>query len=392
MSIAGVVPACRSLDCVSIFARDAEDGAAVLAVARGFDAEDPYSRVPAPPAPLLGAGFRFGVPPAAQREFFGDEEAARLYDVALERLAALGGQPVEIDFGPFRAAADLLYSGPWVAERLAAIRPFFERAAAAMDPVVARIIGGAARLSAADAFEGMYRLETLRRAAEVQWRAMDVLALPTTGTIYSHARIAADPIGLNTNLGYYTNFVNLLDLAAIAVPAGRRPNGLPFGLSLIAPAFHDEALCALAGAFASGRLAAAAERGAVRLAVVGAHLTGQPLNHELTARGGRLAWSGRTAPEYRLYALAETTPPKPGLVRVGEGEGGAIEVEVWELDAADFGALVAAIPPPLAIGTLRLEGGGAVKGFLCEPLAVEGAEDITALGGWRAYLAARWRR
>ena len=389
VSAAGVVPACRSLDCVSIFGRDADDAAAVLAVARGPDPADPYSRGPAPPAPPFGPGFRFGVLVRTQREFFGDEGAARLYEVAIERLAALGGQAVEVDFQPFRAVADLLYAGPWVAERLAAIRPFFERHAEAMDPVVARIIGEAARFSAADAFEGLYRLEALRRTTETQWRGMDVLALPTTGTIYTHARIAADPVGLNTNLGYYTNFVNLLDLAAIAVPAGRRPNGLPFGLSLIAPAFHDEALCVLATAFASGRLSAEGERAAVRLAVVGAHLTGQPLNHELTSRGGRLVWSGRTSPEYRLYALARSNPPKPGLVRVGPGQGTAIEVEVWELDAAGFGAFVAGVPPPLTIGTVRLEDGRTVKGFLCEAIAVEDAQDITSLGGWRAYLASR---
>ncbi len=297
------------------------------------------------------------------------------------------GVSPQIDLTPFRAAAELLYAGPWVAERLAAIRPFFERHADAMDPVVRSIIGGATRLSAIDAFEGLYRLEALRRETGEQWKAMDVLALPTAGTIYTHARIAADPITLNGNLGYYTNFVNLLDLSAIAVPAGLRANGLPFGLSLIAPAFHDEALCALGAAFAEGRLTVTSGRRAVRIAVVGAHLTGQPLNHELTSRGARLVRAGRTAPEYRLYALTGTVPAKPGLVRVRPGQGGAIEVEVWELDEAAFGGFVAVVPPPLAIGTLRLDDGGEVKGFVCEPLAVEGARDITALGGWRRYLA-----
>jgi allophanate hydrolase len=386
VSAAGVVPACRSLDCVSIFARDAEDAAAVLAVARGVDPADPYSRPPGPAAPPPARGFRFGAPRPAQREFFGDEAAAHLYEAALARLAALGGQAVEIDLAPFRAAADLLYAGPWVAERLAAIRAFFARHAEDMDPVVRSIIEGAGRLSAVDAFEGLYRLEALRRETAEQWHTMDVLALPTTGTIYTHARIAADPIGLNSNLGYYTNFVNLLDLAAIALPAGRRSSGLPFGLSLIAPAFHDDALCALAAAFAAGRLAEPDAPAAIHLAVVGAHLAGQPLNPELTRRGARLVRTVRTAPEYRLYALAGTRPPKPGLVRVRSGQGGAIEVEVWEMDAAAFGAFVAAVPPPLAIGTLRLEDGAEVKGFVCEPLAVEGARDITALGGWRAYL------
>ena len=387
LSTAGVVPACRSLDCVSIFARDAEDAAVVFAIASGFDPADPYSREGGLPAAPFAVDFRVGAPPPAQREFFGDEGAAHLYEAALERLRALGGQVVEIDLTPFRAAAELLYAGPWVAERLAAIRPFFERHADAMDPVVRSIIGGASRLSATDAFEGLYRLEALRRETGAQWKAMDVLALPTTGTIYTRARIAADPVALNANLGYYTNFVNLLDLSAIAVPAGLRPNGLPFGLSLIAGAFHDEALCGLGAAFAKGRLAAAGGRLAVRLAVVGAHLTGQPLNHELTGRGARLVRSARTAPEYRLYALAGTAPAKPGLVRVRPGQGGAIEVEVWELDEAPFGSFVAAVPPPLAVGTLRLDDGGEVKGFLCEPLAVEGARDITALGGWRRYLA-----
>ena len=389
VSTAGVVPACRSLDCVSIFAREAEDAAAVLAVARGADARDVYSRVGAGVAPRLPPGFRFGAPPREQREFFGDEGAAALYEVALDRLRALGGHAVEIDFTPFRAAAELLYAGPWVAERLAAIRPFIERHGAAMDPVVRRIIGGAVTLTAVDAFEGMYRLEALRAAAAAQWKEMDVLALPTTGTIYTHARIAADPIGLNANLGYYTNFVNLLDLAAIAVPGGRRPSGLPFGISLIAPAFHDEALCALGAAFTSGRLGDLGTRAAVRLAVVGAHLSGQPLNHELTARGARLVGGTRTASEYRLHVLTGTAPPKPGLVRVGAGHGAAIEVEVWEMDETAFGAFVAGVPPPLAIGTLRLKDGEAVKGFVCEPFAVEGAPDISALGGWRAYLASR---
>ena len=387
LSTAGVVPACRSLDCVSIFARDAEDAGAVLAIASGFDPADPYSREGRPPAPPFAAGFRVGAPPPDQREFFGDEGAAHLYAGALERLQALGGELVEIDLTPFRAVAELLYAGPWVAERLAAIRPFFERHADAMDPVVRSIIGGASRLSATDAFEGLYRLEALRGETGAQWKAMDVLALPTTGTIYTRARIAVEPLALNANLGYYTNFVNLLDLSAIAVPAGLRPNGLPFGLSLIAPAFHDEALCALGAAFAKGHLALAGGRLAVRLAVVGAHLTGQPLNHELTGRGARLVRAARTAPEYRLYALAGTAPAKPGLVRVRPGQGRTIEVEVWELEEAAFGAFVAAVPPPLTIGTLRLDDGGEVKGFLCEPLAVEGARDITALGGWRRYLA-----
>jgi allophanate hydrolase len=400
VSTAGVMPACRSLDCVSILAHSVEDAARVLDVTRGPDPGDPYSREPAATGPALGRGFRFGAPPAAQREFFGDVAAARLYEQALERLEALGGRRVEIDLGPFRAAAELLYAGPWVAERLAAIGPFFDRHPEEIHPVMRSIVGAARQLSATDVFQGMYRLEALRRAAAAQWAGMDVLALPTTGTIYRHAAVLGDPIRLNSNLGYYTNFVNLLDCCAVAVPAGSRPDGLPFGLQLIAPAFHDDALCALGARWErrletpgaprrEGSAPTAAPERRVRLAVVGAHLAGQPLNRELVDRGARLVWAGRTAPTYRLYALAGTIPPKPGLVRVAAGAGAAVEVEVWELGEAALGGLVATIPAPLAIGTVELDDGRSVKGFLCEGHAVADARDITGYGGWRAYLAGR---
>ncbi len=392
LSTAGVVPACRSLDCVSILAHTVEDATRVLDAARGPDPEDAYSRVATGPPASLGAAFRFGVPPRAQREFFGDEAAALLYERALDRLESLGGRRVEIDLTPFRAAADLLYEGPWVAERLASIRPFFEAHAEDVHPVVRAIVGRASSLSAVDVFQGMYRLEALRKAAAAQWAGMDVLALPTAPTIYRHAAIERDPIRLNGNLGYYTNFVNLLDCGAVAVPAGVRPNGLPFGISLIAPAFHDEMLCALGMRWQGERgpvAAATSVARPVRLAVVGAHLSGQPLNRELVDRQARLVRAGRTAREYRLYALAGTTPPKPGLVRVTDGTGEGIEVEVWELTEAGFGSLVAAVPAPLAIGTVTLEDGEPVKGFLCEAHAIQGAEDISAWGGWRAYRAGR---
>jgi allophanate hydrolase len=394
LSTAGVMPACRSLDCVSILAHTVDDAARVLDVARGPDPDDPYSREAAA-VPGLGATFRFEVPGHAQREFFGDEAAARLYERALDRLEAMGGRRVEIDLRPFRAAAELLYEGPWVAERLAAIGPFFEAHREDIHPVVRAIVGSAAVLSATDVFRGLYRLEALKRAAAAQWAGMDVLALPTTATIYRHGAVRDDPVRLNANLGYYTNFVNLLDCCAVAMPAGVRPKGLPFGISLIAPAFHDEALCALGRAWARSDDDRAAVRSdeaptrPVRVAVAGAHLSGQPLDRELIERGGRLVRACRTAPVYRLYALAGTVPPKPGLVRVGGESGATIEVEVWELAEAAFGGFVAAIPPPLAIGTVTLEDGDAVKGFICEPHAVAGAEDISGYGGWRAYLAGR---
>jgi len=384
LSTRGVVPACRTLDCVSIFARTAEEARAVFQAARGFDPLDAFSRAPAPgqgAAPWVGGAFRFGVPAAGQLEFFGDDEARELYCEAVAEVERIGGQRVEIDFSIFRAAADLLYSGPWVAERLAAIAPFMESHTDQMDPVVRKIISGAARYKATEAFEAEYRLRELRRETEAEWARMDTLMLPTTGTIYTHEQIAADPIGLNTNLGYYTNFVNLLDLAAVAVPAGVRRTGLPFGISFIGPAFTDEALLWLADAFAQAGMPAP-RPGCVLLAVVGAHLSGQPLNSQLTERAARLVRTCRTARDYRLYALGA----KPGLVRDPDFEGPGIEVEVWAVPEDRFGGFVAAVPPPLGIGNAVLEDGEVVKCFLCEPYAIAGATEITRFGGWREYL------
>jgi allophanate hydrolase len=395
LSTRGVVPACRSIDCVSIFARTCGEAHVVFQASRGFDALDPYSRVAGPgdgAAPWSGGSFRFGVPAAGQLEFFGDEDAAVLYARAIEGLVKIGGEKVEIDFSPFRAAADLLYSGPWVAERYAAAGEFLEKYGEAMDPVVRSIIGGATRFTAVDAFRAEYRLRELRRLTEAQWSRMDVLALPTTGTIYTHEQIRAEPIKLNTNLGYYTNFVNLLDLAAVAVPAGFRPNGLPFGISLIGPAFTDEALLALCDRFhrshsdvTGAPLTLADEPGCIRVAVVGAHLSGQPLNWQLSSIGARLVKSRRTAPGYRLYALPDSTPPKPGLVRDRGVEGLGIEVEVWAVPADQFGGFVANVPPPLGIGNAELENGENVKCFICEPYSIAGATEITSFGGWRKY-------
>jgi allophanate hydrolase len=365
--------------------------------ARGFDAADPFSRVPSSgqsAAPWASGTFRFGVPAADQLQFFGDDEAAALYEKAVAALEGVGGQKVEIDFAVFRAAADLLYSGPWVAERLAAIRPFLEQHADQMDPVVREIISGARRYTAVDAFEAEYRLRELRRATESQWERMDVLVLPTTGTIYTHEALAAEPFKLNTNLGYYTNFVNLLDLAAVAAPAGFRANGLPFGVSFIGPAFSDEALLAVADRYhrtwaqlpGPAIDLGACPPGCIAVAVVGAHLKGQPLNRQLTERGARLIKSCRTARGYRLYALDRTMPPKPGLVRDESFDGKGIEVEVWAVPEDRFGGFVADVPPPLGIGNATLDSGETVKCFICEPYAIRGATEITHFGGWRNYL------
>jgi allophanate hydrolase len=392
LSTHGVVPACRTLDCVSIFAPTCRDAHEIWRVARGFDRADPFSREPRPgdgAAPWVNTSFRFGVPSPGQMQFFGDEEAAQLYSAAIMKLEQLGGEKVEIDFSIFRQVADLLYGGPWVAERFAAIKGFFRDHACEVEPIVRGIIGGAEKYSAVEAFEAEYRLRELCGEAESQWATMDVLVLPTTGTIYTHEQIASDPVKLNTNLGYYTNFANLMDLAAVAVPAGFRRNGLPFGISFIGRAFTDEALLALASRHLgeTGPLLDSPP-GCLEIAVVGAHLSGQPLHGQLRQSGARLERSCRTAVGYRLYALPGNSPARPGLVRDDLFQGPGIEIEVWAIPEDCFGRLVAMVPPPLTVGTVKLEGGKSVKCFLCEPCAIAGAVEITSFGGWRAYLEA----
>ena len=402
LSIRGVVPACRSLDCVSIFALTAGDACDVLAVAQGFDAADPFSRRAAigRPCPRIVKGTRFGAPRPSQLEFFGNSEGERLFGDTLRRIERLGGELIDIDFGPFVETARLLYEGPWVAERYVAIRDFIDRRPEALHPVTRQIIAGGARPLAADAFAAYYRLKELQRTVEPVWRSIDVLVTPTAGRHYTMAEVLADPIGLNSNLGYYTNFMNLLDLAAIAAPAGMQADGLPFGVTLAAPAWSDAALCALADALhrdqnltlgALGHAlpparpaAAGVPQGAVRLAVCGAHMSGLPLNHQLTDCGGRLQRRCRTATSYRLFALPGGPPARPGLLRVDNGH--AIEVEVWDLPIAAFGGFVAGVSAPLGIGTVELEDGEQVKGFLCEAHGTKIARDITDLGGWRRYL------
>jgi len=388
LSTRGVVPACRTLDCISIFTRTVADAAEVLAVAAAYDPEDPYSR-PLQPSPNAQPWPpRVGVPRADQLRFFGNTEAARLFEIAVTRWEHLGAKIVEIDFAPFTAAARLLYEGPWVAERFAAIRPFIEQHPGELHPVTRKITEGARAHDAVGAFEALYRLAALRRQTEAVWNDIDVILTPTAGTIYKTAEVEADPIQLNSNLGYYTNYLNLLDLCGLAVPAGFLPSGLPWGVTLVARAFEDDYLLRLGAKFLSEnepRRALNCPGGSTRLAVCGAHLSGLPLNKHLTERGARLVRATRTKPAYKLYALPGTTPPKPGLVRVSEG-GAAIEVEVWELPVTAYGSFVAAIPAPLGIGTLALEDGENVQGFLCEAIAAQDARDISSFGGWRAFL------
>ncbi len=407
LSTKGVVPACRTLDCVSVFAETSLDASLVLASARGFDDHDPYSRIPAIGAqatPWSAAStFRFGVPAPSALNFFGDTHNPALFRSAVDHLISLGGEPIEIDLAPFLAAAQLLYKGPWVAERYAAIAPFLQQHLDDMDPTVAKIISGATNYSAVDAFNAAYKLEDLRAKTKPVWQTIDLMVLPTAPRTYTLAEVAANPIELNSNLGTYTNFVNLLDLSAIAVPAGIRPDGLPFGVSLIAPAFHDAGLLTLADRLhrsinitlggSSRKLdqtkplaATIPPAGCLLMAVVGAHLSGQPLNWQLTQRGGRLVRTCRTHPDYKFYALKGTLPPKPGLVHIPGYDGPGIEVELWALPEDTVGSFVEGVPPPLCIGTLRLEDGSQVKGFLAEPFGVEDATEITHFGGWRNYL------
>jgi len=414
VSTHGLLPACRTLDCVSVFAETCADATLVFSMLDGVDAKDAYSRKARPGEgaaawSALGAAssFRFGVPSAL--EFFGDDEARKLYEHAVEELKGLGGEAVMFDYAPLRDAAQLLYQGPWVAERLAAVESFAAAHPEAFEPTVGKIILGGSRHSAVDGFKAGYRLQEIREKADALLRAVDFLLLPTTPTTYKISDVEANPIELNSNLGYYTNFVNLLDMAAVAVPAGFRPNGLPFGVSLIGPAFTDEGLLTVAdrlhrklastlggsGVFGAKRELAAtapmktetAPEGCMWMAVVGAHLTGQPLNWQMTERRAQLAKTVRTLPHYRLYALANTTPAKPGLVYDPGFTGKGIELEVWAMPEDTVGTFLAGIPAPLGLGTVRLEDGSVVKGFLCEPAGLEGAEEITHFGGWRYYLA-----
>jgi len=406
LSPRGVVPACRTLDTVSLLTLNAEDAALVCSVAQGFDALEPYSRRIDQPRRLsafASGPFRFGVPRPEQLQFFGNDEYARLFDGAVATLQRLGGQCVPIDFTAFLQTAQLLYQGPWVAERYVVAEPLLRGDPQAVLPVTRQIIEGGAIPSAADAFRAQYLLQQLRRSTEQVWQQIDVLLTPTAGSIYRIAEVQADPLRLNTQLGTYTNFMNLLDLAAVAVPAGFTAAGLPFGVTLAAPAWSDFELLQLAarlqrcgeprlGALPLPLAAApvfdwTSFGDAIAVAVCGAHMQGLPLNHQLTERGAVLLERTVTAAQYRLYALPGGPPARPGLVRV-PAAGAAIEVEVWSLPAAAFGGFVVGIPAPLSIGRITLCDGRTVSGFLCEAWAVGEARDISALGGWRAYLSA----
>lgn len=398
----GCVPACRSVDVITVFAGTVDEAAEVRRLIEGHDPADPFSRQAQPVT--LPVRPRIGVLTAAEREFYGNTEVAAAYDAACARAEALGATLVPFDYAPFREAAALLYDGPWVAERLAAVEAFLATNADDFEPTVRKIIAGAKGRSAVEAFRGLYRLNELRQQVAPTWEAVDMLLLPTSPTRATVAEMRADPIGRNSQFGLYTNFANLLGYAAIAVPAGFGASGLPVGVQLVGPAFSDEALVPFAGAMHAaaacgmGRdrtapVPAPAEprlpEGWCTLAVVGAHLSGMPLNRELTGPGGCCLGTARSAPGYRLYALAGTVPAKPGMVLDPAFAGPGLALELWALPPAAFGAFVAAIPAPLGVGKVTLDDGRQVTGFLCEPHALAGAAEITGFGGWRAYCAAK---
>ena len=428
ISARGVVPAAQSVDCISIFARTVGRAAQVLEAAMGHDPLDAYSRKLTMAHNAFGSSFRFGVPSALT--FEGDAAAESAFADAIEKLKSMGGTPVTIDFAPLAEVAALLYESALVAERYTAIRGFFDAHEADVMEPVRSIIASGRQYSAADLYAVQTRVKLLAQQADAMWgdgrsegppqgspapsggsephavrsvgANIDFLLVPTAPTHYTIAQMQRDPVALNRKLGAYTNFVNLLDYAALSVPSSIRPDGLPFGITLIGPCGSDWQLAELGQRYhqstgltqgATGLplpgmvpISGIKQQATVQVAVVGAHLSGMPLNWQLTERGATLTLTTQTAPFYRLYALPGTTPPKPGLLRVADGKGERIAIEIWSMPVAEYGSFVALIPYPLGIGTLALAS-GSVQGFVCEAQALQGAEDISPFGGWRSYIA-----
>lgn len=381
LSTAGVVPAVRRMDCVSVFAATVTDGALVAAIASGHDPADPYSRVRPVGAPSRPVRV-VGIPEGWERVDVLSEAAAAAFRADLAALAAAGVELRSVDPAPLFDAGRLLYGGPLLAERFVAVGHLLD-GRADLDPTVASIIARGEHATAADAYRAEYRLAALRAGMDDVWSAVDAIATPAIPFAPTLAQVAADPSGVNEALGRFSTFVNLLDMAALVLPSAA--DG-PFALQLIGPAWSDESLATFAADLAGEQGPPMPSTG-FPVVVVGAHLRGQPLNHQLLEAGARFVHATTTAPAYRLHALTGTVPPKPGLERVGQG-GAAIEVEVWDLPLYRAGEFVARVPPPLCIGSVELADGSWHHGFLCEPHALRAAEDITAFGGWRAYLNA----
>ncbi|WP_295894625.1 allophanate hydrolase [uncultured Vibrio sp.] len=396
ISCSGVVPACRTLDCVTFFAKSAQDLATLYQVGASYDAKDCFARE----AVEQGreerkqfSGLRVGIPADDQLEFFGNEEYRALYAQAVSRIESLGGEVIPFDLTPFLQAANLLYQGPWVAERYAAIETFFDGNQEQCLEVIQTIVGGAKSLSAADTFKAIYQLQAFKVQCDQLMESVDVVLTPTAGTIYTIDDVNSDPIALNSHLGYYTNFMNLLDYSAIAMPSGFTGAGLPFGVTLFAQVFQDEALISLASEWQKminlplGATQVDLESAeSIDLLVCGAHMKGLPLNHQLIELGANFKQCTTTSERYSLYCLAGGPPLRPGLVR-NPSQGQKIEVEIWRVPKKHLGAFLEQIPHPLGLGSVELASGKWVKGFICEGIGIEGANDITEAGGWRHFLA-----
>ncbi|MGH1359008.1 MAG: allophanate hydrolase [Burkholderiaceae bacterium] len=403
LSASGVVPACRTLDTVSIFALNVGDAHKVLSCCSGFDASDAYSRdIPATPLNAGKALQRIAIPDQASLEFYGDQVQRQSFSDAIELLHACGVTTTEIDFTPFYAIADMLYAGTWVAERHSVIESLLARSPEAVHPVTRSIIEKATTFSATDAFRDQYKLKSLRRVCDTLLEPFDGMCVPTIPEFCTLAALADDPIGPNNRLGRYTNFVNLLDLCGIAVPVKHRSDGRPGNVTLLGPAGSDGSIATLAqrlqqlantspGATSwplpalDAPVPATTGPDEMEIAVVGAHLSGMPLNNQLTSRGGRLIKTTQTADTYQLFALAGGPPARPGLV--ASDHGAAIQIEIWALPSESIGSFLDGIPGPLGLGTLELADGSQCKGFICEPRGLIGAKDVTAFGGWRNFIS-----
>ncbi|MFJ4142339.1 allophanate hydrolase [Pseudomonas sp. NPDC089734] len=403
ISTAGVVPACRTLDCVTTFTATAREASQLLGLIARPDPRDEYSR--SNPlwndASAFGAPrpFRFGVPRPEDLAFFGCSQGPALFDSALAHLKALGGEAVTLDLSPFLEAARLLYEGPWVAERYSVAGPLMQESPDAVLPVIRAVLAKAPAVTGVDTFRAQYRLQALKAICDKALEGLDFVVTPSIGRPVTLAELEAEPVLRNSELGYYTNFVNLLDYAAVAVPSAFMDNGLPWGVTLFGRAFTDQYLLSVADALQRETALpligghtpklpqplATARHDMSRLVVCGAHLDGLALNWQLKQRGARLLEVTKSSPDYQLHALAGGPPFRPGMLRVAQG-GVAIEVEVWELPSRELGSFLTGIPAPLGLGKVQLADGRWESGFICEPYGLEGATDISHLGGWRAYL------
>jgi len=402
LSTEGVVPACRTLDCVSIFALGMDDLQTIYSITRDFNKNDPWAVISKNEKKTANRQFKFGIPRPSDLNFFGNEDYERLYREAIIKCEQMGGERIEIDYQPFAVAAKLLYEGPWLAERYSVIKDLIKSKSHAIHPIIKSVIEPAADIGAADAFEKIYELRKIKHLTDRIINELDFLLLPTTGTIYRLDEVIQNPMQLNSNLGYYTNFMNLLDYSGIALPAGFSADGLPFGITMVADSFHDQLLMDYGKKYmldyeyniGATNFRTVSKEGElihnpvdenfIKVVVCGAHMSGMALNSQLTERDAQLVSKTRTANKYRLFALDGAPPLRPGLM-FDDNQGSYIEVEVWALPKQHLADFVALVPPPLGFGRVELENGNNEFGFICEPRGFLNAKEITHLGSWRAY-------